>query len=146
MFRLQSKEGSQLPPAPAPPARNANPWKFSETARAAEPSRPSRYQHLLDELEHAGQPPGEASPEAPAPLFEQEPEAEAPAARGSGLSKLFPVVVFLIMFASVAREMLGSGASREDLLVLGIGAALLIVVLAAVYFALRLARKQRIRP
>jgi len=144
MARLQRKEGSQLPPPPAPPARSANPWEFSETARAAEPGRPSRYQRLLDELEHAAQPPGEASPEAPEPLFEQEPEVEAPAARGSGFSKLFPIVVFLIMFASVAREMLEAGASREDLLVLGIGAALLIVVLVAVYFALRLARKTRI--
>jgi len=144
MATLKRKEGSQLPPAPAPPARSANPWKFSETARAAEPSRPSRYQRLLDELEHADQPPGEALPEAPQPLFEQEPEAEGPATRGSGFSKLFPVVVFLIMFASVAREMLEAGASREDLLVLGIGAALLIVVLVAVYFALRLARKRRI--
>lgn len=144
MIRLQSKEGSQLPPPPAPPARSANPWTFSETARAAEPARPSRYQRLLEELERDAQPPGEVSPEAPEPLFEQEPEAEAPTARGSGFSKLFPVVVFMIMFASVAREMLGAGASREDLLVLGIGAALLIVVLAAVYFALRLARKRRI--
>jgi hypothetical protein len=143
MVRLQRQEGSQLPPPPAPPARSANPWKFSETARATEPSPPSRYQRLLEELERDSQQPGEVSQEAQEPLFEQEPAAEAPAARGSGFSKLFPVIVFLIMFASVAREMLEAGASREDLLVLGIGAALLIVVLAAVYFALRLARKQR---
>lgn len=50
MTSLQDKRNPGLPPPPAPPRRSANPWRFSETARKAEPRPEPIGQQLLDEL------------------------------------------------------------------------------------------------
>jgi len=50
MARLEDKQKRELPPPPAATRRSANPWKFSDTARKAEPRREHAGRDLLDSL------------------------------------------------------------------------------------------------
>ena len=50
MARLEDKHKPGLPPPPAATRRGANPWKFSDTARKAEPRREDRGPDLLESL------------------------------------------------------------------------------------------------
>lgn len=141
--RIGTQGGSKLPPLPAPPARDANPWTFSETARQVEPEAASGAEHPQRDLdwarfEHEGDEARQARPERPSGVDTQDAEREP------GFGKLLPVVILLIMFASLARELIeaqGRGEARLQTL-------LALVVMAAyvgVFVALRLTSRRRRR-
>lgn len=93
MTSLQDKRNPGLPPPPAPPRRSANPWRFSETARKAEPRPEPIGQQLLDEL----------MKQAPADEFHTQEEAPPPAPAARGRPGLWFLVVAAVVVLIVVR-------------------------------------------
>lgn len=143
---LQPPKGpGRLPPPPAPTARDANPWKFSATARIERPEEPTGYERLLAELEQArAEREGEGEAQAPPSEPVAEDDAEAASRRGSALNRVFPLVILLVMVGSFAREVIEQEGYDDPRL--GIVAAVAVaVVIAAVVLALRKSRRRRPR-
>lgn len=138
-----SRGAGGLPPPPAPTARDANPWKFSDTARVTAPREPTGYERLLAELERSQA--GQESDGKPAALPEPAgPGPEPRTKREPAFAKIFPLIILLIMFASFAREMIEAGGDDRPRL-LFIVAVLLVAVVVTVFLALRMVRRRRPR-
>jgi hypothetical protein len=131
----------RLPPPPAPTARDANPWKFSATARKEEARPATGYERLFEELKQAQvEREGVGAPaEQPAPADEAGTEPDG--RRESTFNRVFPIVILLIMFGSFAREVIESGGGDEARLALVV-AALLLVAAVAAFLALRRVRRR----
>lgn len=145
-----SKGSGRLPPPPAPTARDANPWKFSDTARAPERHEPSGLERLLGELEQARverEVGADVAPVAPpvAQTQEMEQEAEPRQGRESAFNRVFPLVILLVMIGSFAREVIEQEGYDDPRLFI-VAAIAIVVVIAAVFLALRKARRRRSRP
>jgi hypothetical protein len=145
-----SKGSGRLPPPPAPTARDANPWKFSESARVSEPHEPTGLERLLAELEQAqaereGR--ADAAPGAPtaARPQEMEPETEPKPGREAVFNRVFPLVILLVMIGSFAREVIDQEGYDDPRLFI-VAAIAILVVIAAVFMALRKSRRRRSRP
>ncbi len=135
-----------LPPPPAPTARDANPWKFSATARATERHEPTAYERLLAELDEArAEREGEGHPEGPPQQPVPEPDTEPAPRRESAFNRVFPLVILLIMVGSFAREVIEQEGYDDPRLIIALAVAV-VVVIAAVLLALRRARRHRSRP
>lgn len=116
-MKVTARQGpTPLPPPPAPTARDANPWQFSDTARAAPPP-PARqgYERLIEEIQ-------QARIEREGGAAEEPPEAEVDAGQAppsSSFNRVIPIVIFLVMFGSVARDLIESGGADPALVVAG---------------------------
>ena len=142
----------KLPPPPAPPARDANPWKFSETARSAPPHEPTLYERLVAEIEQAraAQEAGAAGGPGMPPAADRPTEragndvgpASRPPKRESTFNRIFPVVILVIMFGSFARELIEERGIGDPQLV-PLFALLMVAVVAVVLVALRRSRRRR---
>ncbi|MCU0974696.1 MAG: hypothetical protein MUC71_00090 [Steroidobacteraceae bacterium] len=142
-----SKGTGRLPPPPAPTARDANPWKFSDTARATRPNEPAGYERLLAELEEARgerEGPADAAPREPAAGPEPEPESAPAPRRESAFNAVFPLVILLIMIGSFAREVIEQEGYDDPRLAI-VAAVALAAVIGAVILARRSARRRRSR-
>jgi hypothetical protein len=108
---MQTKDApneiTRLPPPPAPPARDANPWPWPEQARGAE-RRPSR----LASIRRAGRRDRQEPPASPA------------------LSKSVAIGVAILVMTMALIEALGRGGAED-------WAGAVFVVLLLVIFALR---------
>lgn len=144
-----SKESGRLPPPPAPTARDANPWKFSESARAAQRHEPTVSERLVAELEQARverEGGADAAPGASTASHAQEMDQEAEPAPGreSAFNRVFPLVILLVMIGSFAREVIEQEGYDDPRLFI-VAAVAIVVVIAAVFLALRKARQRRSR-
>jgi len=101
MTRLEDKQKRGLPPAPAPPRRSANPWKFSETARKQEP-RPERSSPtLLEDLLKQ------------APAEEESPQAPAPGGKKGARTGMWLLAIAAVAVVIVLRVLFEAGDSGE---------------------------------
>lgn len=133
----------KLPPPPAPTARDANPWKFSPTARTAEPREQTLYERLVAEVERAqAEQQGPAAP--PSAAESRRGQEPSPPKGESSFNRIFPFVILLIMFGSFAREVIEEGG-RGDPRLLPLLAVLLFAVFVVAMVALRRARRRRRR-
>jgi hypothetical protein len=130
----------RLPPPPAPTARDANPWTFSDTARAAGPREPTGLERLVAGLEEAQAARTGPTRAQPAAAAERPPSPGAPR-RESALRHVVPLVILLVMFASIAREMIEAGG-RDPSRLLFVAVALLVAVTIVVLLALRVVRRR----
>lgn len=144
-----SQGPGRLPPPPAPTARDANPWQFSDTARAAKPHEPTGLERLMAELEQARverEDGADAAPGAPAAARtrERRQEAEPTPRRESAFNRVFPLVILLVMIGSFAREVIEQEGPDDPRLFV-VAAVAVVVVVAAVFLARRKARRRRSR-
>jgi hypothetical protein len=130
----------RLPPPPAPTAPDANPWPFSDTARAAGPRQPTGVERLLAGLEQA-QTGRDVAGTATPPAEDEAPTPAEQPRREPALQRIVPLVILLVMFASIAREMIEAGG-RDPSRLAFVAIALLVAVTVIVLLALRMVRRR----
>jgi len=134
MARLEDSGNKGLPASPAPPRRDANPWRLSVTARKPEPQSQPMTQQLLEEL--IRQAPVDDGPVHEAPAHEKAPPLAAVSHTRPGL--LFLVIAGIVIV--VALRIFFEARAKGDWTKL-IGPLLVIAFIAHALWRLRQRRE-----